>query len=64
VTPVRENYLVDGATSMEKPPLGVEGYQWDVGSLIDIFDVDSFKILVKFYSSVIELSPSSPSNDV
>jgi hypothetical protein len=27
VTPVRENYLVDGATSMEKPPLGVEGYQ-------------------------------------
>jgi hypothetical protein len=51
VNSVRENYPLDGAAPMERPPLGGEGYQRDVDSLIDIFDVDSFKILVKFYSS-------------
>ena len=35
----RENYPLDGATPMERPPLGGEGYQRDVDSLIDRFDV-------------------------
>jgi hypothetical protein len=36
---VREKYPLDGATPMERPPLGGEGYQRDVNSLIDRFDV-------------------------
>jgi hypothetical protein len=36
---VRESYQLDGATPMERPPLGGEGYQRDVNSLIDRFDV-------------------------
>jgi hypothetical protein len=39
IIPVRENYPLDGATPMERPPLGGEGYQRDVDSLTDIFDV-------------------------
>jgi hypothetical protein len=39
VISVRENYPLDGATPMERPPLGGEGYQRDVNSLIDRFDV-------------------------
>ena len=35
---VRENYPLDGANPMERPPLGGEGYQRDVNSLIDGFD--------------------------
>jgi hypothetical protein len=38
---VRENYPLDGAAPMERPPLGGEGYQRDVDFLIDRFDVSS-----------------------
>jgi hypothetical protein len=36
VISVREDYPLDGATPMERPPLGGEGYQRDVDSMIDI----------------------------
>ena len=39
VNSVRENYPLDGAAPMERPPLGGKGYQRDVNSLIDRFDV-------------------------
>ena len=35
----RGNYPLDGATPKERPPLGGEGYQRDVNSLIDRFYV-------------------------
>jgi hypothetical protein len=41
VNSIRENYPLDGATPMERPPLGGEGYQRDVNSLIDRFDMSS-----------------------
>jgi hypothetical protein len=36
---VRENYPLDGAAPMERPPLGGEGYQRDVNFLTDRVDV-------------------------
>ena len=35
----RGNYPLDGATLIEWPPLGGEGYQRNVNSMVDRFDV-------------------------